>query len=84
MSKYLEDIQFENYGKEPHGECTLCEKLKKKLERKVGLKQNTIDNLERELKYLKEHHWKLVEENCILRDKLTDKSKALRKTISLI
>jgi len=61
-----------------------CEKLKKKLERKVGLKQNTIDNLERELKYLKEHHWKLVEENCQLRDKLTDKSKSLRKTISLI
>ena len=84
MSKYLEDIQFENYGKEPKGECSLCEKLKKKLERKVGLKQNTIDNLERELKYLKEHHWKLVEENCILRDKLTDKSKSLRKTISII
>ena len=84
MSKYLEDIQFENYGKKPNGECSLCEKLKKKLERKVGLKQNTIDNLERELKYLKEHHWKLVEENCILRDKLTDKSKSLRKTISII
>tara|TARA_R110002012_G_scaffold12827_3_gene56424 strand:- start:1713 stop:1904 length:192 start_codon:yes stop_codon:yes gene_type:complete len=60
-----------------------CEKCKK-LERKVGLKQNTINNLERELKYLKEHHWKLVGDHCKLKDKVLRKTKTLRKTISLI
>lgn len=68
MSKYLEDIQFENYGKD--SKCSQCEKLKKKLERKVGIKQNTIDVLERELRDWKDHHWKLVKVNCQLRDKI--------------
>ena len=68
MSKYLEDIQFENYGKD--SKCENCEKLKKKLERKVGIKQNTIDVLERELRDWKDAHWKLVGVNCKLRDKI--------------
>ena len=82
MSKYAEDDMFLNYGKKK--DCEECQKLKKKLERKVGLKQNTINNLERELKYLKEHHWKLVGDHCKLKDKVLRKTKTLRKTISLI
>lgn len=60
-----------------------CEKCKK-LERKVGLKQNTINNLERKLRDWKEHHWKLVGEHCKLLDELSRKKKSLRKTISVI
>ena len=69
MSKYSEDSQFENYGKD---KCENCEKIKKKLERKVGIKQNTIDVLERELRDWKDHHWKNVKINCQLRDKLQE------------
>ena len=69
MSKYSEDSQFENYGKD---KCENCEKIKKKLERKVGIKQNTIDVLERELKNMKKHHWDLVRKHCILSDKLQE------------
>jgi len=67
MSKYMEELQFENYGK---SKCEECEKLKKKLERKVGLKQNTIDVLERELKSWRDAHWKLVGVNAKLMDKV--------------
>ena len=68
MSKYAEDDMFLNYGKD--SKCTQCEKLKKKLDRKVGIKQNTIDVLERELRDWKDHHWKLAKVNCQLRDKI--------------
>ena len=74
-SKYAEDDMFENYGKdtcEVVRECENCEKIKKKLERKVGIKQNTIDVLERELRDWKDHHWKNVKLNCQLRDKLQE------------
>lgn len=67
-SKYAEDEQYINYGKD--SKCEECEKLKLKLKRKVGSKQNTIDVLERELRNWKEHHWKLVGVNCRLRDKI--------------
>ena len=73
MSKYLEDIQFENYGKDTNevgGKREECEKLKLKVKRKVGIKQNTIDVLERELRDWKDAHWKLVGVNCKLRDKV--------------
>ena len=69
MSKYLEDIQFENYGKDALV-CEECVKLKIKLERKVGIKQNTIDVLERELRNWKDAHWKLVGVNAKLQDKI--------------
>ena len=69
-SKYSEDYHFENYGKD--SKCENCEKIKKKLERKVGIKQNTIDVLERELREWKDHHWKNVKINCQLRDKLQE------------
>lgn len=68
MSKYLEDLQFDNYGKD--SKCEECVKIKKKLERKVGIKQNTIDVLERELRDWKDAHWKLVGVNAKLRDKI--------------
>ena len=68
MSKYAEDDMFLNYSKE--NKCEKCEKLKKKLERKVGIKQNTIDVLERELRDWKDAHWKLAKVNCQLRDKV--------------
>ena len=55
MSKYLEDLQFDNYGKD--SKCNECDKIKKKFERKVGIKQNTIDVLERELRDWKDAHW---------------------------
>jgi len=70
MSKYAEDDMFLNYGKD--SKCEECEKIKKKLERKVGIKQNTIDVLERELRDWKDHHWKNVKVNCQLRDKLRE------------
>ena len=70
MSKYLEDLQFDNYGND--SKCNECDKIKKKLERKVGIKQNTIDVLERELRDWKDHHWKLVRVNCQLKDKLRE------------
>ena len=69
-SKYSEDDMFLNYGKD--SKCEKCEKVKKKLERKVGIKQNTIDVLERELRDWKDHHWKLVRVNCQLKDKLRE------------
>jgi hypothetical protein len=68
MSKYAEDDMFINYGKD--SKCEDCEKIKKKLERKVGIKQNTIDVLERELRNWKDAHWKLVGVNAKLRDKI--------------
>ena len=67
-SKYAEDDMFVNYGKDKP--CDNCDKIKKKLERKVGIKQNTIDVLERELRDWKDAHWKLVGVNCKLRDKI--------------
>ena len=67
-SKYAEDDMFLNYGKE--SKCLECEKLKIKLERKVGLKQNTIDKLERELKKWQQSHWKLVGVNAKLMDQV--------------
>ena len=70
MSKYAEDDMFINYGVD--SKCEECEKIKKKLERKVGIKQNTVDVLERELRNLKDSHWKLVKVNCQLRDKLLE------------
>lgn len=70
MSKYKESEQFENYGKD--SVCQGCEALKLKLIRKVGLKQNTINNLERELKGWRESHWNLVGANCKLMDKLRE------------
>jgi len=70
MSKYAEDDMFVNYGVD--SKCDECEKIKKKLERKVGIKQNTVDVLERELRNLKDTHWKLVKVNCQLRDKLSE------------
>jgi len=70
MSKYAEDDMFLNYGVD--SKCEECEKIKKKLERKVGIKQNTVDVLERELRNLKDTHWKLVKVNCQLRDKLSE------------
>jgi uncharacterized protein YcbK (DUF882 family) len=72
-SKYAEDEMFLNYGKDTNevvGKCEKCEKIKKKLERKVSIKQNTIDVLERELRDWKDSHWKLVKVNCQLRDKI--------------
>jgi len=78
MSKYLEDLQFENYGKD--GNCEQCIKIKQKLERKVGLKQNTIDILERELKSWRDAHWKLVGVNA----KLMDKVKVLSGDVSIV
>ncbi len=69
-SKYAEDDMFLNYGVD--SKCEECEKIKKKLERKVGIKQNTVDVLERELRNLKDTHWKLVKVNCQLRDKLSE------------
>ena len=78
MSKYSEDDMFLNYGKntnEVGRECKSC----KKLERKVGLKQNTINNLERELKDLKDTHWSLVGYHCKLTDELTAKNKIINE-----
>jgi len=69
-SKYAEDDMFLNYGKDSIIKNQCCEKIKKKLERKVGIKQNTIDVLERELRDWKDAHWKLVGVNCKLRDKI--------------
>ena len=69
-SKYAEDDMFNNFGKD--SKCEECVKIKKKLERKVGIKQNTIDVLERELRDWKDHHWKLVKVNCQLKDKLRE------------
>ena len=68
MSKYAEDDMFLNYGKD--SKCDDCEKIKKKLEKKVSIKQNTINVLERELRDWKDAHWKLVGVNAMLRDKL--------------
>jgi len=70
MSKYAEDDMFLNYSKD--SKCEDCLKIKKKLERKVGIKQNTVDVLERELRNLKDTHWQLVKVNCQLRDKLLE------------
>lgn len=75
MSKYLEDIQFENYGKD--SKCLECEKIKIKLERKVGLKQNTIDKLQREVKSWSEAHWELVGINCKLKDQVNTLTKII-------
>ena len=69
-SKYAEDDMFNNFGKD--SKCEEWVKIKKKLERKVGIKQNTIDVLERELRDWKDHHWKLVKVNCQLKDKLRE------------
>jgi len=70
MSKYAEDDMFLNYGKD--SKCEDCEKIKKKYERKIGIKQNTIEVLERELRDWKDHHWKNVKVNCQLKDKLRE------------
>ena len=72
-SKYAEDDMFLNYGKDT--ECKSCTKL----ERKVALKQNTINNLERELKNLKDTHWNLVGDHCKLTDELTAKNKIIKE-----
>jgi len=69
MSKYAEDDMFLNYSKK-ETPCEECAKIKKKLERKVGIKQNTIDVLERELRNWKDAHWKLVGVNCKLEDRI--------------
>ena len=50
--------------------CEECERLKLKLKRKVGIKQNTINVLERELNNWKDAHWKLVGVNCKLEDRI--------------
>lgn len=70
MSKYAEDDMFLNYNKD--SKCEECEKIKKKCDRKIGIKQNTIEVLERELRDWKDHHWKNVKVNCQLRDKLRE------------
>jgi len=75
----MEDEQYINYGKK-ETTCEECEKLKLKLIRKVGIKQNTIDVLERELKNWQEGHWELVRINC----KLKDKIKALERNDTII
>ena len=74
-SKYAEDDMFLNYGKE--SKCLECEKLKIKLERKVGLKQNTIDKLQREVKSWSKAHWDLVGINCKLKDQVNTLSKLI-------
>jgi len=74
----MEEEQYLNYGKD--SKCEECERLKLKLKRKVGIKQNTIDVLERELRNWKDAHWKLVGVNC----KLEDKIKALEGNDTIV
>ena len=50
----------------------VSQEIKKKCDRKIGIKQNTIEVLERELRDWKDHHWKNVKVNCQLRDKLRE------------